>query len=372
MDRATVRAELERLVEEAPRIAPSIRRITADGNYGAVTDENLDRPSFLRWKVETEAILHEMAVADGGAFEGLHAEYLLLKEKAKKFHSSSILVHKTLEMLGGALQLLGAGIVREKRHESALDPWPVIRGLLLRLSSYQVPEIVDRTGLVIDWDLTERQNHSHSTRLNAYRPRIDSSYQALSRDDRLRVAYILVKELAAVGLASALAEGLRPIGWDVHNGRLVAGGAPARELFFSDQTQHSAYVEIRRILTSATSSITLVDPFVDQSILTLFSAVTGEGIAIRILSSNLPRDFQLEAGKWLAQHKGLKLEVRTTKQFHDRFIVLNDEQCWHVGCSIKDAGNKAFMLSQVEDPDNRAALLTQIARSWSAASDIII
>jgi hypothetical protein len=84
-------------------------------------------------------------------------------------------------------------------------------------------------------------------------------------------------------------------------------------------------------------------------------------------TSSLPTDFALEGKKWLSQHAGSSLNVRTTKEFHDRFIILDNSVCWHIGCSIKDAGNKAFMLSELEDRDNREALLAQARKSWDAA-----
>ena len=92
---------------------------------------------------------------------------------------------------------------------------------------------------------------------------------------------------------------------------------------------------------------------------------------IQLLTAKLPGDFSLEAKKWVSQHSGMTLEVRTTKGFHDRFIVLDGTSCWHIGCSLKDAGNKAFMLSQVEDEENRAALISQVNKAWSSAAIVV-
>ncbi len=92
---------------------------------------------------------------------------------------------------------------------------------------------------------------------------------------------------------------------------------------------------------------------------------------IRLLASTVPTDFGLEAKAWLAQHSNVALEVRTTKEFHDRFLVVDDLACWHVGCSIKDAGHNAFMLSAFEDAGNRAALLLQIEGSWHAGTTVL-
>lgn len=375
MDRAKLKRELERLVDEAPRIAPSITRFKEQGNYGNVTDEGLDRQNFVRWEVEAASILEELATSGASVFKNLHDEYVKRKEASKKFHSHSILAHQLQELLVSAVQLMDSTLSQpagDEAKRSDLNPWPVVRSFLLRLSSYEVPEVVDRAGLTVDWTLTDKENYSHKTRLAAYRPRIDAAYQSLSNDDdRLRVAYIVTQDLATRRSTDELNDALREIGWEFRDDKLLPSGSAIRELFFPEQSQHDAYVEIRAILQRATNRIAIIDPYVDQSILTLLSTCAKPGMNIRILTSRLPADFALEGKKWLSQHAGSSLEVRTTKEFHDRFIVLDDTACWHVGCSIKDAGNKAFMLSELEDHDNRVALLAQVTRSWGTATIVL-
>ena len=251
--------------------------------------------------------------------------------------------------------------------ESGLDPWPVIRGFLLQRSSYEVPAIVYRAGLPTVWNLSETQNYSHQTRLSAYRPRIDDAYRALSTDAKMRVAFIIVKELVAKGQGDELNEALHEVGWEIRDTKLVPSGTPATQLFFPEQSQHNAYVEIRQILQKATESVDIIDPYVDQTILTLLSTCAGPGMAIRILSSKFPTDLLLESKKWQQQYQRVTLEFRKTSDFHDRFIVTDRVNCWHIGCSIKDAGNRAFMLAQVRDEIPRAALIDAITSAWSAA-----
>jgi hypothetical protein len=253
-----------------------------------------------------------------------------------------------------------------------LDPWSVIRGFVLTLSSHDVPAVIDRAGLAVDWQLTLRQAYSNGTRLSAYRPRIDAAYRSLSNlADRMRVAFVVARELAGRGLSEPLQEALREIGWELQNDRLKPSTATVRELFLPNQSQHDAYVEIRGILKGAHRSITIVDPYIDQSILSLLSACSVPRMSIQILTSKHPPDLSLEAKKWLSQNAGRALEIRTSREFHDRFIILDDSVCWHVGASIKDAGTKACMLSQVEDDENRNSLLAQIRKSWANGANVL-
>jgi hypothetical protein len=253
-----------------------------------------------------------------------------------------------------------------------LDPWRVIRSFLSRLRSYDVPDVLDRTGLSVDWSLTKRQDHSHAMRWAAYRPRIDAAYQALARaDERLRVAFILAHELAERGLRDELSAALKEIGWELRGNTLAPVGSTVTELFFPEQSQHDAYVEIRNLLGLATSSITIIDPYLDESILTLLSGCVKHGItSVRALTSNYPADLSLELQKWQAQHPTISIEIRTTKIFHDRFVIIDEKQCWHLGASIKDAGSKVFMINQIEDAENRAALVARQEATWTSANPL--
>ncbi|SRR6266480_3502545 len=259
-----------------------------------------------------------------------------------------------------------------KQDQSALHPWPIVRGFLLQFDSYDVPGVIDRAGLAVDWRLSEKEDYSHKTRLSAYRGRIDKAFQELStEEDRLRVAYIVAREISGRVSLEELNKSLREIGWEVRSSSLAPITGNVRELFFGDKSEHDAYVEIRTLLQRADKVLTIVDPYIDQSILTLLSACVKPGMSVRVLASKIPYDLALEAKKWVAQHEGVALEVRTTKEFHDRFVVLDDAVCWHLGSSIKDAGRKAFMLSQIEDDNNRAALIAQLKKSWTSATIVI-
>ncbi|MFC1890596.1 hypothetical protein ACFL4G_12660 [Thermodesulfobacteriota bacterium] len=255
--------------------------------------------------------------------------------------------------------------------KTELDPWRVIRSFLASISSHNVPDVVDRTGLKVDWSLTAREDHSNSYRWAAYRPRIDAAYEALqSDDDRLRIAFIAAHELSERGLQTEINSALHEIGWELKKHSLIAVGGSVLELFFPDGSHHDAYIHIREILQSAAEEVDIIDPYIDGSTLILLTACAKPGMQFRLLTSKHPPDLALEAEKWRKQQADNVLEIRTTMEFHDRFIVIDRTQCWHSGASIKDAGNKVFMLSQLEDEDNRVALLQLIQRSWDNGTEL--
>ncbi len=73
----------------------------------------------------------------------------------------------------------------------------------------------------------------------------------------------------------------------------------------------------------------------------------------------------------MAQHPGITVEVRQCKDFHDRFVVIDDCSRVHVGASIKDAGKTAFMVNRVKDEENLQAILEAIAAAWDNATHLL-
>jgi hypothetical protein len=123
-----------------------------------------------------------------------------------------------------------------------------------------------------------------------------------------------------------------------------------RELFFPNGEEHSAYVDLRAIIQSAKSSIYIIDPYVDSSIFLMLKTSQAKLAKVNLLTTVAPVDFKHELSKFQKEVPHTTTMVRTCNTFHDRFIVIDDSTCFHIGASIKDAGKKAFLISQLEDP----------------------
>jgi hypothetical protein len=135
-------------------------------------------------------------------------------------------------------------------------------------------------------------------------------------------------------------------------------------------SQHDAYVELRKIVQLAKSDMLIVDPYVDETLWELLTNMQ-PAVKLRILTQQMKKDFRLEARKFSAQH-GNAIEVRTTCKYHDRFIVQDNQRCWHIGASIKDAGNKAFAFSQLLRPELVKFVITDVETEWSASVPVTL
>lgn len=255
----------------------------------------------------------------------------------------------------------------ENTSRNELDPWRVILAYLFEINSHEIPGVIDASGLAVDWWLTEREDYSDKYRKAAYRPRINSAYEALKGDDRLRVAFIVCDKLADRGMADQLDAGLQRIGWHIEGSALVPANGTVRELFFPQGSQHDAYVHIKKIIHHARRSLRIIDPYLDGTVFTMLGDVQGS-LVVELLGAKLPADFRLETERFHQQHPQIQVETRRSRDFHDRFIVIDDTTCWHIGCSIKDVGNRAFMVSVIEDSRNAEALLETLRTTWTDAT----
>ena len=128
-------------------------------------------------------------------------------------------------------------------------------------------------------------------------------------------------------------------------------------MFFPKDSPWDAFVVLRDILAEARHSVTVIDAYCDATIFKMLASRSLEKLRVRVLSSKHADALAAEAKAFTGQHPGIIIEIRRTKDFHDRFVVIDGDTCIHIGASVKDAGKTAFMVSRVEDPQNRDAIL---------------
>jgi prophage antirepressor-like protein len=112
-------------------------------------------------------------------------------------------------------------------------------------------------------------------------------------------------------------------------------------IFFNGQI-FDAYALLTDLIKSAKVSIILIDNYVDESILNIFSK--NQNVGFIIYTQNISKELQLDIKKYNKQYGNL--EVKITKIFHDRFLIC-DETVYHFGASFKDLGNKVFAVNKM-------------------------
>lgn len=258
------------------------------------------------------------------------------------------------------------GVSTMNAAQSELDSFRIAVGVIQ--DSDTLVRVGHAAGLRFDAGLSEPESYSHKTRLRALLPRVLGAYDGLDSDARLVAARAAVAELRRAGpeVEAALAEALARAGWELQDGDLAVRAPETREVFFPKGSPWDAFVVLRDLFAEARQSITIVDAYCDTTVFQILEERSLEKLHIRILCSQYASAVAAGAKAFVAQHPEVTVEVRKTRDFHDRFVVLDGQTCIHVGASIKDAGKAAFMVSRIEDRRNREALLKQLDESWLA------
>ena len=118
---------------------------------------------------------------------------------------------------------------------------------------------------------------------------------------------------------------------------------PKQGIFFDGQI-FDAYLFVSNLIKSAKKSIVLIDNYVDDSILTLFSK--NQEIEISIYTKNFSKQLKLDLEKYNSQYKPISINKFTSS--HDRFLIIDEKEIYHFGASLKDLGKKWFAFSKFD------------------------
>ena len=94
------------------------------------------------------------------------------------------------------------------------------------------------------------------------------------------------------------------------------------------------------------NKIIIIDNYVDDSILEMLTK-KAKNVEVTIITSNKSNIEKLDIQKFNKQYPTLKLAY--TNAFHDRFIIIDEKELYHLGASIKDLGKKCFAINKIED-----------------------
>ncbi len=117
---------------------------------------------------------------------------------------------------------------------------------------------------------------------------------------------------------------------------------PNQGIFFNGQV-FDAFVFISKLIKSARSRIVLIDNYVDENTLQLFSDKNSE-VSVKIFTKHLTKKLLMAAEKFDRQHGGVV--ITRFEDSHDRFTII-DNEVYHIGASLKDLGKKWFAFSRL-------------------------
>ena len=121
---------------------------------------------------------------------------------------------------------------------------------------------------------------------------------------------------------------------------------PIEGVFYNGQI-FDAYKFATDLIKSAKHSLVLIDNYVDETTLLMLSK-RNEGVTATIYTAKISQQLQLDIEKHNDQYP--PIQIRTYKESHDRFLLIDGKEVYHIGASLKDLGKKMFAFSKMNAP----------------------
>jgi hypothetical protein len=125
--------------------------------------------------------------------------------------------------------------------------------------------------------------------------------------------------------------------------QIQANLPPKRGIFFEGEI-FDAYLFVSDLIKRAEKSIILIDNYVDETVLTLFSK--NQNANVVIYTKNISKQLKLDLEKYNLQYK--PIEIKKFDLSHDRFLIVDKNKIYQFGASLKDLGKKWFAFSKFD------------------------
>ncbi len=118
-----------------------------------------------------------------------------------------------------------------------------------------------------------------------------------------------------------------------------------QDIFFKGQI-FDAYSFVMDLIKKANSELIIIDNYIDISILKMLSEKS-KRVQVKIITGKGSPIKAMDIEKFNAQYG--QLELKHSQDFHDRFLIIDQKELYHIGASLKDLGKKCFAFSVIED-----------------------
>jgi hypothetical protein len=127
---------------------------------------------------------------------------------------------------------------------------------------------------------------------------------------------------------------------------------PSQGIFFDGQV-FDAYELASRIIRSAKTSIILIDNYIDESTLTHL-AKKNQGVKAILLTKSNSKKLELDIQKANEQYGDF--EIKSFDKSHDRFLIIDSQEIYHLGASLKDLGKRWFAFSKIDESSVKSVI----------------
>ena len=137
----------------------------------------------------------------------------------------------------------------------------------------------------------------------------------------------------------------------------IATNTEVKQNIFFDGQIYDAFRFIVGLIGKAKKEIILIDNYVDINTLNILCK-KNEGVNVIIATAGKGNLSSKDINNFNSQYS--KLSVKTNKDFHDRFLIIDKTEVYHIGASIKDTGKKSFGITKIEEKDVIISILNKV------------
>ena len=127
----------------------------------------------------------------------------------------------------------------------------------------------------------------------------------------------------------------------------VRTSLPPIEGIFHNGQIFDAYKFATDLIKSANKSLVLIDNYIDESVLLMLSK-RKSGVTADIYTYPISQTLRQDLQKHNRQYSPINIHNHSTS--HDRFLIIDDTEVYHIGASLKDLGKKLFAFSKLNIP----------------------
>lgn len=120
---------------------------------------------------------------------------------------------------------------------------------------------------------------------------------------------------------------------------------PPVEGVFYDGQLFDAYKFASDLIRTAKISLILIDNYIDDTVLTLFTKRI-LGVSVTIYTAQISKQLSLDLQRHNSQYE--PIDIRPFNRSHDRFLIIDEKELYHIGASLKDLGKKWFAFSKMQ------------------------
>lgn len=139
------------------------------------------------------------------------------------------------------------------------------------------------------------------------------------------------------------------------------------EVSFGAGSVYDFFKALNKVVASAEKSLLIIDPYLDETVFDHYLNSRNTDVQVRLLVNKNAEQLLPASKKYIAQF-GDVLEIRKSKNIHDRVIFVDGYVCWLIGQSVKDAAKaKPTYLVQLP-PDIVSSKLENYEEIWNSAN----